>query len=517
MKLADTYDAYDLVVVGGGITGAGILREAVRSGLRTLLVERADFAWGTSSRSSKLVHGGLRYLKEGKVFLTMASVSERCRLIADAPGLVEPLGFLWPSYRGESPGRLALGLGLFVYDLMAAKRQHKRLDASSFLKTAPHVNREKLLGGFAFSDAQVDDARLVLRLIFEAESRGGHALSYTEAKAILRNNNREVTGVALRDVETGIEKEIATRAVVNATGFTAESLHPSPVQGLHLRPLRGSHIVFPFHRLPLGQAVSFMHPADHRPIFAIPWEGAVMVGTTDLDHEGDPRAEPVISPSEAVYLLEGARKMFPGLELSEKDVLATWSGVRPVLSSGHKAPSKESREHVVWTDKGLVTVTGGKLTTFRLLALDALKAAAPFMTRLVGFRTKEPVFAPPPTAPENARSLDPLSLRRLFGRYGAGALDLMAAAGAADLERIPGSNTLFAELPHAAKNENIRHLTDLLLRRVRLGFTLAGGGEEHLPRIRELCAPVLAWDDARWEAEIELYKATWKTAHSAPW
>lgn len=517
MKLSETKDCYDLVVIGGGITGAGILREAVRRGLRTLLVERSDFAWGTSSRSSKLVHGGLRYLKEGKIFLTLDSVTERCRLIGDAPGLVEPMGFLWPSYKGQSPGRFSLGAGLFIYDLMAKKRQHKHLDNSGLLKTAPHVNREGLSGGFAFTDAQVDDARLVLRLVFEAMERGGHALSYTEAKAILRNANHEVVGLALRDVETGLEKEINTRAVVNATGFTAESLHPSPVKGLHLRPLRGSHLVFPFHRLPLGQAISFMHPVDRRPIFAIPWEGAVMLGTTDLDYDGEPQAEPYISPAEGTYLLEGAVKMFPGLELSEKDVIATWAGVRPVLSEGGKDPSKESREHVVWTDKGLVTVTGGKLTTFRLLALDALKAAAPFMERLVNMKSSEPVFAKAPAMPENVRGLSLLVWRRLFGRYGKGALSLVSDAPSADLENIPGTNTVFAEIPYAAKNENVQHLTDLLLRRVRMGFTMPEGGAEHLPRIKELVSPHLDWDEARWESEIILYKETWKKAHSAPW
>ncbi|MEW5733476.1 MAG: glycerol-3-phosphate dehydrogenase/oxidase [Thermodesulfobacteriota bacterium] len=516
MRFTEIGESYDLVVIGGGITGAGILREAVRAGLRTLLVERRDFAWGTSSRSSKLVHGGLRYLKEGKIFLTMDSVRERVRLIHDAPGLVEPLGFLWPSYKGKSPGKNTLGLGLMLYDLMTGRRQHKFFPATDFFRIAPHVNPQNLIGGFQFEDAQVDDARLVLRLIFEARARGGAAVGYAEAVGIERNQNREVVGITLRDTETGQTKTVATRGIVNATGFWAETLHPSPVSGLHLRPLRGSHLVFPFWRLPLGQAVSFTHPDDRRPIFAIPWEGATILGTTDLDHHQDANNEPAIEAEEADYLLKGAQGMFPELNLRMDDCVSTWAGVRPVLSSGPKDPSKESREHVVWVDKGLVTITGGKLTTFRLLALDALKAVSPFLTKMLRLKTNEPVFAPPICAPTLPSGLTPMAWRRLSGRYGSAAQQLLSGSVPGDFELVPGTNTMFAEIRHAAATEDIRHLADLLLRRVRVGFLLAGGGMEHMDRIREICAPVLPWDAATWDAEIALFKQTWNAAYCPP-
>ncbi|MBI9074310.1 MAG: glycerol-3-phosphate dehydrogenase/oxidase [Desulfatibacillum sp.] len=508
---------FDLVVIGGGITGAGILREAVRAGLWTLLVEKQDFAQGTSSRSSKMVHGGLRYLKEGKIFLTKAAVEERCRLLNEAPGLVEKMGFLWPIYKGESPGKHSLEIGLTLYDFMAREKQHEYFHSGKFLLLTPHVRQENLLGGFKFFDAQVDDARLVQRLINESRDLGGKALNYVAAKEILRDEQNCVAGVVIEDAETGESRTIGTRAVINATGWWAESLHPSPVEGLHLRPLRGSHILFPSHVLPAAQAVAFAHPVDRRPIFVLPWEGATMVGTTDLDHKGDPWAEPAMSRRELDYLMDGIHGVYPSLSVEESDIISSFAGVRPVVSRGKKDPSQESREHVVWVDKGLVTITGGKLTTFRLLALDALDAAEPFMERIPHHKPNEPVFAPvPKTPPPDAKGLSAQAWRRLFGRYGLKAPGLVEDAPRGALEQVGDTETLFAELPFAAKNETIRHLSDLMLRRTRLGLLTPKGGEEFLDQIIDLCKPYLGWDDERWEEEREAYLKLIREAYSIP-
>ena len=293
MNIRDIPSHWDLVVIGGGITGAGIFREAARMGMRTLLVERMDYAWGTSSRSSKLVHGGLRYLKEGKILLTKASVEERERLLEEAPGLVEILGFLMPVYKDQSPGRAALSAGLTLYDMMARGHEHEFLEPQEFSMMLPHVKEQGLTGGFHFYDAQVDDARLVLRLINDAVASGAMALNYTEAAEILRDESGSVSGVIVRDTESGDMRELFTSAIINATGSWAESLHPSPDEKRHLRPLRGSHLVFPHWTLPVAQAVTLIHPEDQRPVFVIPWEGAVLVGTTDLDHDQDMLREPV--------------------------------------------------------------------------------------------------------------------------------------------------------------------------------------------------------------------------------
>ncbi len=509
--------AYDLVVVGGGITGAGVLRESVRMGLKTLLVEKNDFAYGTSSRSSKLVHGGLRYLKQGKLLLTYESVRQRQRLLDEAPGLVDEIDFLMPIYRERGPGRLPLTAGLVLYDLMAGKLYHSHMDSKEFAEMVPGIDTTGLSGGFRFMDAQTDDARLVLRLISESAEDGGQALNYTSATGIVRNEDGAVTGIDITDVETGESHTVSTPAVINATGAWAETLHPVHESDMHLRPLRGSHLVIPADRLPLTRAVTLIHPDDGRPLFIIPWEGALMLGTTDIDHGNDLNTEVTATAEEAAYMMECLNTYFPEANLTLGDCSASFAGIRPVLTRKENVdPSKESREHVIWADKGLVTVTGGKLTTFRILAADALKATKPWLPADARVDLKSPAFAKVPLPADNPKGLPAPNLRNLYGRYGKHAASIIDRAEARDLECIPGTHTLWAEIPFAAESENVRHLTDLLLRRVRMGMLLKDGGREHLPRIRNLCEPVLNWDGDRWETELQMYNDYVNTALRVP-
>ena len=516
MTIKNLPENWDLIVIGGGITGAGIFREAACQGMRVLLVERMDFAWGTSSRSSKLVHGGLRYLKEGKLLMTKASVEERERLLKEAPGLVELLGFLMPVYKDQSPGKTTLSVGLTLYDMLALEKQHKFNDVQEFSMLLPRVKQEGLIGGFHFFDAQVDDARLVLRLINDAVEFGASAMNYTSVTEIKRNARGDVIGVTIEDTETHLTKTLSTSAVINATGTWAETLHPSPDPNLHLRPLRGSHIVFPSWALPVAQAVSFIHPADHRPIFVIPWEGAVLLGTTDLDHEEDISIDPVITEEEITYLMEGLQEFFPSLGVSIDNCVSTFAGLRPVLSKGDLSPSEESRDHVIWVDRGLVTITGGKLTTFRRMAWDVLDAAKPFLTSIYLPDRNIPVFSPPPEIPEEDYGLSQQTWRRLYGRYGKAAQELVGMAAPEDLSAIPGTHTLWAELPFVAKREQVRHLGDLLLRRVRIGLLTRKGGKKYLNRIQKLCESSLPWDKKRWKEEIEMYLDLVKRAYGLP-
>jgi len=516
MSLENLPKIWDLIIIGGGITGAGIFREASRMGLSVLLVEQKDFAWGTSSRSSKLVHGGLRYLKEGRFLMTKIAVAERERLLKEAPGLVESLGFLLPIYEDQSPGRRTLQVGLSLYDIMARERQHHYYDAKEFIQKVPHVNPNGLKGGFHFLDAQVDDSRLVLRLINESVASGACALNYTAVRRIDRDDDSHVVGVELEDVETHEIKNVFSPAVINATGSWAEKLHPSPDPQRHLRPLRGSHLVFTAAAIPLKEGFSFMHPLDNRAVFVIPWEGAVLVGTTDLDHPQDLSIEPNIAEAEVTYLMEGIQAIFPSLNISLADCLCAFAGIRPVLSEGKLKPSDESREHVVWVDQGLVTVTGGKLTTFRRLALDALKAVKPFLPPDRMADRKEPVFSKVQQLPALEYGLSLEAWRRLYGRYGSAADTIVKTAKASDLTTIPGTHTLWAELPYVAQKEKIRHLGDLMLRRVRIGLLTPHGGKAYLKRIQRLCKKVLPWDRRRWKKEINLYLAQWNHAHALP-
>jgi len=510
-------DTCDLLIIGGGVTGAGIFHETARLGVHVVLVEQHDFAWGTSSRSSKLIHGGLRYLKEGHFLLTWDAVKERERLLREAPGLVTPIAFVAPIYKDRAPGRWMLEAGLSIYDLLAAKRRHRFLKPEEIVVQVPFIERHNLVGGYEFWDAQVDDARLVLRLIAEGQMAGGKALNYTTALSVDRDPRGWVSGVTLQDVETGEVRSIRTPAVINATGYWAERLHPQTNAKRHLRPLRGSHLIFPRDVLPVQCAVSFMHPQDQRAVFVLPWEGVVLVGTTDLDHRPDLVTEPTITAEEADYLLEGARALFPSLGLSLSQCTACLAGLRSVISSNADlAPSEESREHDIWTDNGMVTIAGGKLTTYRRVALDALKAAQPYLPGLERLSADGPGFegAAPPAA---SNGIDASVWERLVGRYGRRAGAIVAGAHPDDLHCIPGTRTIWAELPYAAGHESVRHLADLLLRRVRIGLLLPEGGRAQLARIERLCRPVLGWSRRRWREEVNSYLCYWRHAHGFPW
>lgn len=504
---------WDIIVIGGGITGAGILREATRLGLRVLLLEQRDFAWGTSSRSSKLVHGGLRYLKEGKIGLTRASVHERERLLDEGPGLIDPLGFLLATYRGDHPGRWMYQAGLAVYDLLALQWSHQRYGAADFQKLAPNILQEGLKGGFRYGDAQTDDARLVLRVMREAVADGGTALNYVTAETLLRSNG-QVCGVQVRDGVSGATATLSARVVINATGAWADRLRGQVGAAPRIRPLRGSHLIFSAQRLPLSQAVSFLHPFDRRPVFIFPWEGVTLVGTTDVDHDLALDVEPAITPAEVTYLMAAADAQFPSLRLTVADVIASYAGVRPVIGSGQVDPSKESRDHVVWEEAGLLTVTGGKLTTFRLIAVDVLREVRHRLPTLPTINSEQSVLNQFDT--QLSASLTEAQRRRLLGRHGAEAVAVVAAAQPGELEPLPGTLTLWAELRWAARAEGVVHLDDLLLRRVRLGLLLPAGGAAYLPRVRDICQAELGWDDARWQAEEEAYRALWQRCYSLP-
>ncbi len=547
---------WDLLVIGGGITGAGILLEASRRGLRALLVEQRDFAWGTSSRSSKLVHGGLRYLKEGQFALTRESVHERDALLRDAPGLVEPLGFAFGDYAGRKPGRRAFLLGLAIYDRMAGQRARHYFGAQEFLSMAPHIRTEGLQGGICYQDARTDDARLVMRVLQEAQSHGGVAINYCAVQSLLRDGavapgaaaaaqssagpavvigaaiaavsahtpaaageGGRVRGALVRCAVSGETHAVRAKLVVNATGAWADRLHDKPAA--RLRPLRGSHLVLPAWRLPLAQAISLMHPQDGRPVFAFPWEGVTIVGTTDVDHRTDLQHEAAITQEETDYLMAALHDQFPTLAITEADVLATYAGVRPVIDTGKADPSKEARDHVLWQQDGLLTVTGGKLTTFRAIALDVLRHAAPQLPHWQADFAAHAIFTQPASAAPAARAakvrpMPPGQSRRLQGRYGVQAEALVASAQEGELEEIPGSETLWAQLRWAARHESVQHLEDLMLRRSRLGIQLANGGSAVLERVRAICQPELGWDEQRWAAEEAAYLALCRSNYSLP-
>jgi glycerol-3-phosphate dehydrogenase len=506
---------WDILVIGGGITGAGILREATRLGLHALLVEQRDFAWGTSSRSSKLVHGGLRYLKEGKLLLTRASVQERELLLHEGPGLIDPLGCLLTVYKGDFPGRWTYEVGLTVYDLLALRWDHAYYGPHDYQLLAPHISQDDLQGGFRYGDAQTDDARLTLRVILEAVSEGATAINYVKAESLLYTQD-EVTGVKLTDELQTRQAEVHARVVVNATGAWADNLRKQLGATPHIRPLRGSHLIFPTWRIPVAQAISFLHPFDRRPVFIFPWDSVTLVGTTDVDYHDSLDSEPSISPNEVAYLMAAVEYQFPSLGITLDDVISTYAGVRPVIGSGKANPSQESRDHVVWEEKGLLTVTGGKLTTFRLIGLDVLKAVRQRLPEMPEPDHGMPVLNQVDLELPECEAIGDFCRRRLLGRYGSEAPALIAAAQPGELETIPGTEFLWAELRWAARSEGVCHLDDLLLRRTRLGLLLPQGAESLMPIVKKICMAELLWNDSQWQQELANYQALWKCCYSLP-
>jgi glycerol-3-phosphate dehydrogenase len=508
---------WDVLIIGGGITGAGILREASRTGLRALLVEARDFASGTSSRSSKLVHGGFRYLKNGQIKLTFESVRERERLLKEGRGLVNPLGFLLANYHGDAIPAWLFGAALVLYDLLAFQWGHRRYDAYDIHDLCPYLNQDGLSGGYRYFDAQTDDARLVLRLIQESISDGGAALNYTRAGDLLRNRQGQVRGAIVFDDTpdgNGRNIEVHAHAVINATGAWADELRLKMGERARLRRLRGSHLILPSSRVPLSRSVSFLHPADDRPVFAFPWEGVTLVGTTDVDLDEPLSTDPAISPAEAEYLLQAAQYAFACQELTPDDVQCTYSGVRPVVNTGKTDPSKESREYVLWSENGLLTITGGKLTTFRLMACDALKKIRMCIPDCPDLHPRQRVLNPPPGEVDFPDGLSPATRLRLLGRHGQNTPALIQAGEAKDFAPIGGTPALWAELRWAARAEAVVHLDDLLLRRTRLGLLLPHGGQDCLPSIRTVAQPELGWEDTRWESESAAYIDMWHRSYS---
>ena len=527
---------WDMLIIGGGITGAGIAREAARRGLAVLLIEQKDFAWGTSSRSSKMVHGGLRYIASGDYKTTLLSVRERERMLSEAKGLVNEMHYVMPHYKGKFPPPWIFNTLLRVYDGLAGKRYSKYFKKDAFLQLNPHIKQEKFLGASQFSDAVTDDSRLVMRVLDEATHDGAQAINYLKAESLITNEQGLVVGATLKDTtseDNGHTYDIHAKVVVSATGAWADTLRmqasKQTEQSFHkqIRPSRGSHLVVSQERLPLKQAYTFLHPVDKRAVFVFPWENRTVLGTTDLDHPPLDDNEVGITNEEVDYLLVATNALFDNTNLSRGDVISSWAGVRPLISDGgdgkRVSPSKERRDHSVWLDNNLVTVSGGKLTTFRLIALDVLKVCQKVLA-LDESATQDnvsyssQVFSnQPPTNPKFS-TLTPLLQQRLQGFYGLQLDTLLELAHDDDLAYVTDSNTIWAEIRFAAHYEQVIHLDDLLLRRTRLGLILPHGAMTPLisDRLKQICQQELGWDEQKWQQEVERYTQLWQCYYYLP-
>jgi glycerol-3-phosphate dehydrogenase len=513
---SDLDQHWDIIVIGGGITGAGIMNMAAQKGLKVLLLEARDFAFGTSSRSSKLVHGGIRYLKNRQFDVVRESVHERERLIKESDGLVDPLAFIFPSFENNTTNTKLMELGVIVYDLMASKWQHENLDRAHVELALPAIKHDGLIGGVKYFDSRVDDSQLVLRVIMDGIRYGGTAINYANVVQLCKAKDGRVEGVVVQD-ETGSlkpgQREITARVVINAAGPWSDTLREKINGAPRLRRLRGSHLVFTYEKLPINAALTMLHPRDGRALFAIPWEGHTIVGTTDLDHDLN-EDETRITRAELDYLLEAAQHAFPDFPVTQEDITSTFSGLRPVINTNAPTPSMESRAHEVWEEDGLVTVAGGKLTIFRVMAADVLNFCRDNLPNRPGFDHRAPCFIHPKPATENG-TVDPDWIL-MAGRLGMDVNAFFEKAAPDTLRPIGPMPEFWAELAWAAENEAVIHLDDLLLRRVRMGLLCRNGGMEQIDRIRSLVQKPLGWSNGMWKQEVKRYQEIWNKNYFLP-
>lgn len=508
-------EEFDVLVIGGGITGAGVALDAAARGLRTALVERHDFASGTSSKSSKLVHGGLRYLQQREYRLVYENLAERQRLLSNAPHLVHPLPFLIPLFGRDGVIKQtvakAYATALWIYDLTGGWRigkRHRRLSVDEAIAHLPVLRREHLVAGFLYYDAEADDARLTLTIARTAVvDHGAAAANYAEVVGLLRAGDR-VVGARLAD-----GTEVRAACVVNAAGVWADEVRALD-EGGHphsLRPAKGVHITVPWEKVRCDIAAVIPVVQDRRSIFVVPWGDRVYLGTTDTDYDG-PLDDPQCTADDVRYLLD-AFNTFSSEPLTEADVLGTWAGLRPLVrSAGSERTADLSRRHKVEVSPtGVVTIMGGKLTTYRKMAEDTVDE----VVRLLGRGARRS-----PTAKLRLRGAegaarvaatstgDAAVVAHLVGRYGNEARAVLAMVEAnASLgdPLVKGLPYLRAEAVYAARYEMARTVTDVLARRTRALLLDREAAAAAASDTAALVAPELGWSDEEAAAEVHAF------------
>jgi glycerol-3-phosphate dehydrogenase len=567
-------DEFDVVVIGGGITGAGVALDAATRGYSVALLERADFASGTSSRSSKLVHGGLRYLQNFDLGLVREALLERQLMVALAPHLVRPLPLVVPAFEGAHPDRM-VGVGLNLYDVMSVDRdrlrarrgrraragggrargraageegdrvprleegeswspeRHRMISGEEVIELLPAFAGSSAAGrqptsGYLFYDCQTDDVRLVLTVLGEAERFGAVCANRLWVTGLLEQDGR-TRGVRALDIESGDELEVRAANVINATGVWADQLRPNELHDEaelpRIRPSRGTHVILSHEDLPLvGGAI--VPAGSGRSIFALPWLGRTLIGTTDNDYEGE--LEHVRPAGEDIDYLLAAVNDFFGVELHPGDLVGAFAGVRPLISTGDPKKSVDiSRKAELYeTSSGMITITGGKLTTWRRMAKMTVDRLVERDAREAPCRTHE-IPLGQAIAPEDLPRVEGVGLvgpdpyQALAARYGEAAHQVLALAagrnedarqgrvspdyGRGELAQpiVAGLPDLLAEVVLAARNEQARSVGDVLLRRTRLGLLAAR--ELPVERVADVLARELGWSKERTELEIERF------------
>jgi glycerol-3-phosphate dehydrogenase len=531
---------FDVVVVGGGITGAGVALDAATRGYSVALVEKADFAAGTSSRSSKLVHGGLRYLQNFDLGLVREALLERQLMVALAPHLVHPLPLVVAAFEGQRPDRL-MGMGLNLYDVMAVERlrgrrprrfrraeiaepaewspdRHRIIDGDEVVRLIPALAPRGPSSGYLFYDCQTDDARLVLTVLGEAERFGTVMANGLEVTELVEEGGR-ARGVSVTDTQSGDAFTVRADNVVNATGVWADRLRPEELHDEaevpRIRPSRGTHITLARESVPL-KAGAIVPAGGGRSIFALPWLGRPLIGTTDVDYDATDLDHVPPSAEDVAYLLDATNAYF-GTSLGPADITGAYAGVRPLISTGDPKKSVDiSRKAELYeTSSGMITITGGKLTTWRRMAKMAVDRMVERDNQDAPCRTHE-IPLGLAAAPEDLPRVEGVpedAYAMLAGRYGHAAHDVLrVAAERGELAQpiVAGLPDLLAEATFSARREQARSVSDVLLRRTRLGLLasreLLADGAAPVRRVAQALAGEHGWDAARTEEEVRRFE-----------
>ncbi|EGQ0296789.1 glycerol-3-phosphate dehydrogenase/oxidase [Staphylococcus pseudintermedius] len=511
-------EAYDLIVVGGGITGAGIALDATARGMKVALVEMQDFAQGTSSRSTKLVHGGLRYLKQLQVGVVAETGKERAIVYENGPHVTTPEWMLLPMHKGGTFGKFSTSIGLAMYDRLAGVKKSERKKMLSKKETSakePLVKQDGLKGGGYYVEYRTDDARLTIEVMKKAAEQGADIMNYTKVTNFLYDNKEKVNGVAVVDRLGNETFEIKGKKVVNATGPWVDEVRSADYSknNKQLRLTKGVHVVIDQSKFPLRQAVYFDTEKDGRMIFAIPREGKAYVGTTDTFYNND-KSKPLVNQEDRDYLVDAINYMFPTVHITDADIESTWAGVRPLIFEEGKDPSEISRKDEIWEGKsGLLTIAGGKLTGYRHMALEIVDLVEKRLKQEYKLKFKEvdtkhiPIsggdvggsanfeqFIEDKVAAAKAMNLDTDLARRLATKYGSNVDDLFAIAQAAQHQNTGLPLELYVELVYGVQNELVVKPTDFLVRRIGALYFDIDTVLRHKDTVVDVLADLLGYD-----------------------
>jgi glycerol-3-phosphate dehydrogenase len=508
-----TSEEFDLCIIGGGINGAGVARDAALRGMKVALIEAQDFASGTSSRSSKLVHGGIRYLENLEFHLVFEALSERQKLFSIAPHLVHPLRFMIPLYQGGRVGTFKMSLGMWLYDalsLFQAPEMHEKLNVEHTLQRLPELRKQDLLGSFVYSDAYMDDDLLVHETIRSAVQYNAAVLNYVKAVEVQKNSVGKIESILIQNNLENLTGVIKAKHFISTVGpwtdILAKSFFPdwNPV----LRPTKGVHLTFERSRVPLNTAV--VMAAEERIVFGIPRHDMVIIGTTDTDYKGDPSDVSVL-PEDVSYLLGVVEKYFPGVNITQKDIVGAYAGVRPLVKDEAGSEGKTSREHSIWTDShDLTYVAGGKYTTYRLIAKQVVEHCLKFFSfdekvKFANCLTNQPLN---PFINEDSYQLRSMlkiemlaqnsnlssqDVDLLLDRHGHEALEMIRNYGAKSIWEL--------EAHHAINNSMCLNLIDFFIRRTPLVLAHVDHGKKFISLVCQVFAEELGWSKSKIESE----------------